>query len=185
MRIGDAFKLAGYAREAEAMSLDGFTQFVVLNNNSTHYLVAKVDMTCERFNENNVTGELVASTQYTDNSSAVAAYIVSLVLMAKRATGMDRLDPVDARFSPAPESVAGTSCSICRRKIAAGELIGDRKVYERNGALDYIELFHADCKPMRDRDAFDACPGCGCEPGDGATAGCTHPEGCGYFKEVK
>ena len=26
-----------------------------------------------------------------------------------------------------------------------------------------------------------ACPGCGCEPGDGTTAGCTHPDGCGFF----
>lgn len=25
-----------------------------------------------------------------------------------------------------------------------------------------------------------ACPGCGCEPGDGRTDGCPHPEGCGY-----
>lgn len=26
------------------------------------------------------------------------------------------------------------------------------------------------------------CPGCACEPGSGYTAGCHHPEGCGYFK---
>jgi hypothetical protein len=25
----------------------------------------------------------------------------------------------------------------------------------------------------------DACPGCGCKPGDGITDGCTHPAGCG------
>lgn len=31
--------------------------------------------------------------------------------------------------------------------------------------------------------ADDACPGCGCEPGDGLTDGCEHPEGCGYFRE--
>lgn len=28
--------------------------------------------------------------------------------------------------------------------------------------------------------AADACPGCGCLPGDGRTPGCHHPEGCGY-----
>lgn len=28
----------------------------------------------------------------------------------------------------------------------------------------------------------DACPGCGCRPGDGLTAGCNHPDGCGYFR---
>ena len=27
----------------------------------------------------------------------------------------------------------------------------------------------------------EACPGCGAEPGDGCTAGCNHPEGCGFF----
>ncbi len=26
----------------------------------------------------------------------------------------------------------------------------------------------------------EACPGCGCLPGDGRTAGCSHPDGCGY-----
>lgn len=30
----------------------------------------------------------------------------------------------------------------------------------------------------------EACPGCGCKPGDGITAACNHPEGCGYFKQV-
>lgn len=30
----------------------------------------------------------------------------------------------------------------------------------------------------------DACPGCGCRPGHGLTAGCTHPLGCGYFREA-
>ncbi len=27
----------------------------------------------------------------------------------------------------------------------------------------------------------ERCPGCGCGPGDGRTAGCTHPDGCGYW----
>lgn len=26
----------------------------------------------------------------------------------------------------------------------------------------------------------EACPGCGCMPGDDVTKDCTHPEGCGY-----
>lgn len=26
----------------------------------------------------------------------------------------------------------------------------------------------------------EACPGCGCMPGDGRTPGCTHHDGCGY-----
>lgn len=28
----------------------------------------------------------------------------------------------------------------------------------------------------------EACPGCGCKPGDGITFGCDHPEGCGYWR---
>lgn len=31
-------------------------------------------------------------------------------------------------------------------------------------------------------DDVERCPGCGCGPGDGLTAGCSHPEGCGYWK---
>lgn len=27
-----------------------------------------------------------------------------------------------------------------------------------------------------------ACPGCGCQPGDGYTQGCSHPDGCGFFR---
>lgn len=29
----------------------------------------------------------------------------------------------------------------------------------------------------------DACPGCGCLPGDGLTPGCDHPDGCGYMPQ--
>jgi hypothetical protein len=28
------------------------------------------------------------------------------------------------------------------------------------------------------------CPGCGCRAGEGVTAGCTHPEGCGFATEI-
>ena len=30
-----------------------------------------------------------------------------------------------------------------------------------------------------EEDDEEACPGCGCVPGGGVTAGCTHPAGCG------
>jgi hypothetical protein len=29
----------------------------------------------------------------------------------------------------------------------------------------------------------EACPGCGCEPGDGVTEDCDDPAGCGFWKE--
>lgn len=34
-----------------------------------------------------------------------------------------------------------------------------------------------------EEDDPEACPGCGCKPGDGITPGCDHPMGCGFFKE--
>lgn len=30
----------------------------------------------------------------------------------------------------------------------------------------------------------EACPGCGCLPGDGTTPGCDHPGGCGVWKDA-
>lgn len=31
----------------------------------------------------------------------------------------------------------------------------------------------------------DACPGCGCEPGDGITETCNNPDGCGFSKSER
>lgn len=31
----------------------------------------------------------------------------------------------------------------------------------------------------------EACAGCGCTPGQGLTPACTHPEGCGYFRDLE
>lgn len=31
----------------------------------------------------------------------------------------------------------------------------------------------------------EACPGCGCCPGDGITMGCDDPNGCGHWKEME
>lgn len=44
--------------------------------------------------------------------------------------------------------------------------------------LDLIERWKYEVDP---RDA-EMCPGCGCRPGDGVTATCYHPDGCGYHK---
>jgi hypothetical protein len=40
---------------------------------------------------------------------------------------------------------------------------------------------------LRNLEADDpeACPGCGCKPGDGATEGCDDPVGCGYFRALE
>ena len=37
---------------------------------------------------------------------------------------------------------------------------------------------------LEKRTPSDACPGCGCEPGDGLTPGCEHEDGCGYLRGV-
>jgi hypothetical protein len=41
----------------------------------------------------------------------------------------------------------------------------------------------AEGKCRKCEDDEDACPGCGCRPGDGITPGCNDPMGCGYWKE--
>lgn len=33
-------------------------------------------------------------------------------------------------------------------------------------------------------DSPEGCPGCGCDPGDGLTAGCDAEDGCGYWRHV-
>jgi hypothetical protein len=45
---------------------------------------------------------------------------------------------------------------------------------------------HQRLKAARRPATFDpeACPGCGCRPGDGLTPGCNHPMGCGYTRNM-
>lgn len=44
----------------------------------------------------------------------------------------------------------------------------------------------SDDRPAIHHDAEDpeACPGCGCLPGDGLTPGCNDPDGCGYYADL-
>ena len=49
-------------------------------------------------------------------------------------------------------------------------LAGVRKAINERTAWDW---FAEDDDP-------EACPGCGCLPGDGRTEGCDHPDGCGF-----
>jgi hypothetical protein len=52
-------------------------------------------------------------------------------------------------------------------------------------AIETWALHHGLCLFMP-RDLTDlpveACPGCGCMPGDGRTESCAHPDGCGYHQ---
>lgn len=54
----------------------------------------------------------------------------------------------------------------------------DWKVAYRIATVEAVRLSHIAPPPD------EACPGCGCKPGDGLTDGCFHPVGCGYFKRV-
>lgn len=42
------------------------------------------------------------------------------------------------------------------------------------------EAYRTATAELNRREALGAevCPGCGCEPGDGVTKGCDHPDGC-------
>jgi len=45
----------------------------------------------------------------------------------------------------------------------------------------FMAIADDDDAPADDDDDPSACPGCGCRPGDGRTAGCTHLDGCGAW----
>jgi len=51
------------------------------------------------------------------------------------------------------------------------------QVEEEEEALELAEELAEELNP-------EACPGCGCLPGDGISADCDHPEGCGFWKAV-
>lgn len=55
----------------------------------------------------------------------------------------------------------------------------DWKTAYRIATVEAMRLSHI-APPADD----EACPGCGCIPGDGLTDGCFHPVGCGYYKRV-
>lgn len=44
-----------------------------------------------------------------------------------------------------------------------------------------VRVEYEDFIRQAESDDIEACPGCGCGPGDGLTAGCTDPDGCGYW----
>lgn len=70
-----------------------------------------------------------------------------------------------------------------------------QKLRNRNGHLTLIEG-SVELFAVMDEDGFlldeegkalnpDACPNCGCEPGEGLTKGCNDPLGCGYWRNAE
>ncbi|MCP4203739.1 MAG: hypothetical protein GY769_17615 [bacterium] len=53
----------------------------------------------------------------------------------------------------------------------------DAEFCNEDGACSECE---ADCDFAKKDDDPEACPGCGCKPGDGKTEGCDDPDGCGF-----
>lgn len=54
-------------------------------------------------------------------------------------------------------------------------------------ARDHEDDCECGCQDARLAEKYHdehACPGCGCLPGEGVTAGCTDPTGCGYHDRV-
>jgi formate dehydrogenase maturation protein FdhE len=49
-------------------------------------------------------------------------------------------------------------------------------------AIKWLQQAQKEAIDELERESAEACPGCGCKPGDGITESCEHPEGCGYFK---
>ena len=77
-------------------------------------------------------------------------------------------------------------CTVIHRGPADIILVGDR---ERDMLAHFLADWFGENNPSFDRDLFlaecgmavhnpEACSGCGCQPGDGLTLGCTHPGGC-------
>lgn len=62
---------------------------------------------------------------------------------------------------------------------------GTREEAEEAAAAHEDEETSCFVLPIEPPAWFDACPGCGCRPGDGRTEGCSHELGCGYWCAVQ
>ena len=115
--------------------------------------------------------------------------------MPKPTNAAQTLALVVAQIQKAAEHAALRGYNAGMAKDAINEQFFDFACQERNGnlgrpaikeALDLIaaslayalEGYTDGVEFAADMDA-EACPGCGCQPGDGVTASCNHPDGCG------
>ena len=64
---------------------------------------------------------------------------------------------------------------------AGGDQVDMIRTLDSLAAKFNISLVGSD----EERGNDDACPGCGCKPGDGVTPGCTHPNGCGAWTDER
>jgi hypothetical protein len=97
---------------------------------------------------------------------------VEMGLDAKRSQAAGKARS-DARKSPYDKDDDGTSCPECGAPSHKKHDPG----CPHAGAMD-----EADDDDLDDSD-LDACPGCGCLPGDGVSPECDDPLGCGYWRE--
>jgi len=78
--------------------------------------------------------------------------------------------------------VPGALARAQQKAVRFGTLNSPLKGYYEDVAESIADAFEAELA-SQPADP-DACPGCGCKPGDGYTAECEHPAGCGYFKAM-
>ena len=74
------------------------------------------------------------------------------------------------------------ACSLVERLVIekTTQVVAEVEAEEHQAQLeaDYADR-HGDHEDDCDC-ADEACPGCGCMPGEGRTDGCEHPDGCGF-----
>ncbi len=106
-------------------------------------------------------------------------------------------DDIEVRLAQQPRWAFEYSVDSGDTPVAVAKIRGDRGKREtvayigEGRQLGYlpgaaaVALGWAEARDNDDDndDDDEACPGCGCTPGDGVTSGCNHPDGCGFAKE--
>jgi hypothetical protein len=64
----------------------------------------------------------------------------------------------------------------------ADAMVAIRKALQDLGHFDDVEVV-VQITAAENEDA-ERCPGCNAAPGDGLTAGCNHPDGCGFWRRL-
>jgi len=75
------------------------------------------------------------------------------------------------------------SCDLCVED-ATHIVVCQGGGYVCSNCAELVELFGLKAVSPETAPGIEDCPGCGSQPGDGITKWCSHPVGCGYWREV-